>query len=228
MKNKKVKIHIPIRSSFFMGKSGFTMIEMIVALGIFSVVAVVALGALVRIISANHKAQAIQEAFTNLNFAFESMSRELRVGTSYHCVIDGNFNYNGSSGLTVNKCNLGRNSGIFFESSRTPASGDQCRLVYAYRFYGDPTDGYQLMKAQQNLCADNINLLQNNSNGFLPVISSNVVITDYRLAVMSQEENGTALPYPRILVRLIGYAGVDEKEKTYFDVQTSITQRVKQ
>ena len=84
------------------------------------------------------------------------------------------------------------------------------------------------MKAQQNLCADNINLLQNNSNGFLPVISSNVVITDYRLAVMSQEENGTALPYPRILVRLIGYAGVDEKEKTYFDVQTSITQRVKQ
>ena len=67
---------------------GFTLVEMIVSLGIFAVVAVVALGALVRIMTANQKAQTLQSAMTNISFALESMSRELRSGITYHCDYD--------------------------------------------------------------------------------------------------------------------------------------------
>ncbi|MES2216744.1 MAG: type II secretion system protein, partial [Patescibacteria group bacterium] len=66
-------------------QKAFTLVEMIVALGIFSIVAVVALGALVKILSVNQKAQTLHQAMTNLNFSLESISRELRTGASLHC-----------------------------------------------------------------------------------------------------------------------------------------------
>src|SRR3989344_4857691 len=84
----------------------FTLVEMIVALGIFSIVAVVALGALVKIISANKKAQTLQASITNLSFALDSMSRELRVGTKYHCDVNPSLSYN-SDTLATAACSGG-------------------------------------------------------------------------------------------------------------------------
>ena len=61
----------------------FSLVEMIVSMAIFSVVAVIALGALTKIIASNRKAQSLQSSITNLNFMLDSMSRELRVGAYY-------------------------------------------------------------------------------------------------------------------------------------------------
>ncbi len=76
-----------------MSSRGFTLVEMIVSLMIFSIVAVVALAALVKIIDANNKAQTIQAAVTSLSFSLDSMSRELRTGSNIHCMFhsDGTF-----------------------------------------------------------------------------------------------------------------------------------------
>lgn len=201
-----------------MKSRGFTLIEMIVSLGIFSVVAVISLGALMRIISANHKAQAIQSAFTNLNFALESMSREIRMGANYYCNPNGNFVYNIGTNLTNNVCSIGTNSAIFFESSKTAAfSGGTCRLVYAYRFRVDGSK-YILEKAQQSYCTDTLN-----TNSFTEVISPNITITNYKLGVIK----ATSENYPKVFIRISGEAGVKEKEKTFFDVQTSISQRIR-
>lgn len=64
---------------------GFTIIETMVAIGIFSVVMTVAMGALLTVTSANKKAQKIRAAMDNLNFAMEVMAREIRLGSAYHC-----------------------------------------------------------------------------------------------------------------------------------------------
>lgn len=64
---------------------GFTLVEMIVAIFIFSIVMVVAVGALVSVIGANRKAQAVKSVMNNLNFALESMTRTIRTGTGYDC-----------------------------------------------------------------------------------------------------------------------------------------------
>ncbi len=88
--------------SFLVSRSssvGFTLVEMIVAIFVFSVVMVIATGALASIIGANRKAQAVKSVMNNIAFSVDSMTRALRVGTDYHCS-GGACSRNGSDSLT--------------------------------------------------------------------------------------------------------------------------------
>ncbi len=66
-------------------QKGFTLVEMIVAIFVFSVVMVISTGALVSIIGANRKAQSVKSVMNNVAFSLDSMTRALRVGTDYDC-----------------------------------------------------------------------------------------------------------------------------------------------
>lgn len=66
-------------------QSGFTLIEMIVALGLFSVVITISVGALLSLIASNEQLQKEQSVMVNLSFALDSMTREIRTGTKYFC-----------------------------------------------------------------------------------------------------------------------------------------------
>ncbi len=66
-------------------EQGFSLIEMIVSLGIFSVIVTTAVGALLVLISTNQKLQGEQSVMTNLSFALDSMTREIRTGYNYYC-----------------------------------------------------------------------------------------------------------------------------------------------
>ena len=61
--------------------SGFSLVEMMVAIAIFMVVAVVAVAALLKIVDADRKSQTLQDAVNNINFAMDSITREIRVGS---------------------------------------------------------------------------------------------------------------------------------------------------
>lgn len=69
-------------------KSGFTLIEIMVAVSIFAIVAVITTGALVTASNVNRKAQAIKVAIDNLNFAIDSMALNLQSGQYFHCIKD--------------------------------------------------------------------------------------------------------------------------------------------
>ena len=64
-------------------KKGFTLIELMVSVAIFSMVMVVALGALLTISASERKAETLKSVMTNLNFALDSMSRSIRTGINY-------------------------------------------------------------------------------------------------------------------------------------------------
>lgn len=66
-------------------QKGFTLVEMIVAVGLFAVVMVICVMALLSLVSANKKAQALQSVMNNLNVAVDGMVRSVRMGTLYHC-----------------------------------------------------------------------------------------------------------------------------------------------
>jgi prepilin-type N-terminal cleavage/methylation domain-containing protein len=66
-------------------KRGFTLIEMLVAVGLFSVVMLVSVAAILSIIGNNKKAQGINNVVNNLNFAIESMVRDMKTGYLYKC-----------------------------------------------------------------------------------------------------------------------------------------------
>ena len=67
--------------------AGISLIEVLIATAIFSVVMVVSVGALISMNNSNKKAQTTRIVMDNLNFAMENMSRNLRIGTTYHCAI---------------------------------------------------------------------------------------------------------------------------------------------
>lgn len=62
---------------------GFTLIEMIMSVAVFTVVSLIAAGALLALADANRKAQAFKSVVNNLNFAVESIARNLRTGSNY-------------------------------------------------------------------------------------------------------------------------------------------------
>jgi prepilin-type N-terminal cleavage/methylation domain-containing protein len=68
-------------------KAGFTLLELIVAVGLFTIAIFISFGALVGLFDANGKSQTIFSAMTNLNYAIEGMTRDIRFATTYHCDI---------------------------------------------------------------------------------------------------------------------------------------------
>jgi prepilin-type N-terminal cleavage/methylation domain-containing protein len=73
-------------------QKGFTLVEMIVAVGLFAIVMLICVAALLSLVDANKKAQALQSVMNNLNVAIDGMVRSVRMGTDYHC---------GASGVSV-------------------------------------------------------------------------------------------------------------------------------
>ncbi len=65
---------------------GFTLIEMVVAVSLFSVVVLVSVSAMLAIADANKKANATRVVMDNINFAMENMGRNVRTGYNYSCV----------------------------------------------------------------------------------------------------------------------------------------------
>ena len=64
---------------------GYTLLEMIVSLGIFSLVMVVVTGAYLTLISLDRQARGNNQLVASLSFAVESMARNIRTGTGYAC-----------------------------------------------------------------------------------------------------------------------------------------------
>ncbi len=194
---------------------GFTLIEMIVSLALFTVVAVVSIGALLKIMDANKKSISLKTVTNNINFALESMTREMRVGTKYY--IDSNIVNAIPSSYTPTESGLrdiSITSGpwvIAFNSSKTSTSnGVPCNLVYAYRYTGT-----RLQKAQQSgNCNSSII-----SSDFSDIVSTDIVFTNAQARIDARLK-------PRIEFLFGGYSGIKEKEKIFFNIQTKINQRI--
>ncbi len=69
-------------------KKGFTLIEMIVALGVFAIAALISTSSLLALTNAQKKALVFESTQDNMRFALETMGRDIRTGDSYHCADD--------------------------------------------------------------------------------------------------------------------------------------------
>ncbi len=69
---------------------GFTLIEMIVSVGLFSIVIVIVGTAYLNLVNLDARTRATSDAINNLSFAMDTISRSLRTGTQYECGGHGN------------------------------------------------------------------------------------------------------------------------------------------
>lgn len=75
--------------SMLSSRRGYTLIELIVSVGLFSIVMLVAMAAFLTLIDLDRKARATNDVVTNLSYVVDSMARSIRTGTSYDCGLRG-------------------------------------------------------------------------------------------------------------------------------------------
>ncbi|MEK7560166.1 MAG: type II secretion system protein [Patescibacteria group bacterium] len=66
-------------------KMGFTLLEMIVAMGVFIIAVLFSVGSLLSLTNAQKKALVLQSTQDNLRFALETIARDIRTGDFYYC-----------------------------------------------------------------------------------------------------------------------------------------------
>lgn len=64
---------------------GYTLIELIVSVGLFAIIMLLASGAYLMMISVNQQAQNMTTGIDNLSFAIESITHTIRTGSAYSC-----------------------------------------------------------------------------------------------------------------------------------------------
>jgi len=178
---------------------GFTLVEMIVAIGLFAVVMIVCVGALLSLVHANRKAQALQSVMNNLNIALDGMVRSIRMGNDYRCDA-----LNPEDG----DCPTGGRS-FYFESfvGQSNTTGDDWIYFYdaaAQRIYKS-TDGSLLSG--------------------IPLTAPEVSIDEMLFYVIGTNPSDTVQPKVVIVVNgSVGAVGVSER--TTFHIQATAVQRV--
>src|SRR3989344_2963024 len=69
--------------TFFLKNRGFTLIELIVALGLFSIIMVITTGGFVRFLKTERQALSFVSVNNNLGAAIEQMAKEIRTGKNF-------------------------------------------------------------------------------------------------------------------------------------------------
>lgn len=190
---------------------GFTLIEMLVSVGLFSVVMLVAVAAILSIIGNNKKAQGINNVVNNLNFAIESMVRDMKTGYLYKC--------------SYSWPNLTQDSTGLCPSSTTPVD----TVAFFSTLSGTPTavEYSFVAPTTQNGVYVPGHIVKRTAPSGIPVdltSTSDVDIQDVRMYV-SSPASGSGLQ-PGIFLIISGKANIADNEVTDFGLQTFISQRI--
>jgi len=178
---------------------GFTLIEMMVSLALFTVVITIAAGAFLSLIGNNGKLQGEQSVMTTLSFALDSMSREIRTGSHYYCrsaapVMD--------TELTRD-CATSANTLSFTEggSSLSAGAGSE-RIAYSY-------DGNLLTRQVGEDGAEE------------PIVSDEIKLKNVKFIVTNTADDDQVQPTVTIVIEA---ADPDDATKVY-TLQTTVVQR---
>ncbi len=128
-----------------MKKRGFTLVEIIVAIGLFALIMTLAAGAYLVMININKQSQGIATGINNLSFAIDTMTRTIRTGFDYGCPSAGNdcsggdiFSVKNSNGVTITY-SLSSNSIIQQKGATSVAITDSSVTINSLKFYASGT-----------------------------------------------------------------------------------------
>ena len=171
---------------------------MLVSVAVFTIVMVVALGALLSLSEANRKAELLSEATNNFDSAIDSMSRAMRTGLQYHC---------GGGTLTA--------------PADCAASGSS---EFAFLSSSNQETVYEL---QTTGCANGLGCImrsQDGGNTFVAITSPELVVTSLKFyAIGTTPSDGVQ---PKVVMLISGYIVIQGSQNSTFNVQTSVTQRL--
>lgn len=177
-------------------QKGFTLVELLVSVGLFSVVLTVTLGSILTIADSNKKARSLMSVMNNLNFAVDSITRSFKSGR-----IEAGTNPITASGkcLTTNEIDYAAGTGF------TPREVRYCFVEDAITLKGQIT---------KQILSD---------AGSVPVpLTSPDVDVDYMNFAVRQYNSGQQ---PAAEISIEGTVKVSEKISSKFLIQTTVSQR---
>ena len=189
---------------------GFTLVEMIVAVALFSVVMLVSVGALLSLVGANRKAQALQSVMNNLNIALDGMVRSIRMGSEYHC---------GTGAITVPK-NCEGGTRLAFKPFCAEDCGDLSPWVYALGPAGPDCGVGRLCKSE------------NGGRNYYAITAPEVTINSMKFYVIGTArgcdiQDPCTPVQPKVVIEVKGTAGARTvKTTTSFSIQATAVQRI--
>ncbi len=100
-------------------KKGFSLVELMVAVSIFAIVMLIGTGAILAIVNGNKKNQSMQVAISNLNYAVENMTRNMKTGRGFQNSADFNYPTDNITFTTTDDENV-----KYFYASNVDSNGD--------------------------------------------------------------------------------------------------------
>jgi prepilin-type N-terminal cleavage/methylation domain-containing protein len=149
----------------FKTKKGFTLVEMLIAVGLFTLIASISLGAILSIFDANRRSRSSKTVVDNLNLSIENMVRTVRFGDRYHC---------GTSGGLSNPQNC--SNGDTFLAVRFESN------THTYRYCNNSEIRWSSTG-------------QTNCNNMAPITSSDMVVEYLRFYVFNTSTSDQKQPY---------------------------------
>ena len=189
-------------------QSGFTLIEMLVSLALFTIVATMSVGTLLVLIGGNGRVTSEQSVMTALTFALDSMSREIRTGSEYRCGNTTQVRTAANSATEVANC--AGNVGLSFREAGSSITGGSSNNRIAYYFDGTNN---QIMRQVGTATAE-------------PIVTGDITIRDLRFHVSgtSPITAGNDTVQPSVTIVIDAVANNADSNKT-FTIQTTVAQR---
>lgn len=204
--------------------AGFTLIEIMIAVAIFTIVMTIGVGA---VINANtiHKVNQSQRALMdNLNFVMEDMSRNIRLGAQYYCFDAPPYDMNAfpldpDTGFGPTRdCTEGR-SAIGFEPMEGDPTAMNDQVVYMVAADAANTSSC----SANNPCK--IWKSVDGGQNFVDITPANIIIDPFRTG-FTVVGAGTPLDFtqPAVIIRLAGEIHY-KTVVTPFVIETTVTER---
>ena len=189
-------------------QGGFSLVELMVSVSIFAIAMIISISTLLVIIDANAKAQATSAAMTNLSYAFDNITRNLRTGRLYYCT--------GSGADMTNQ--------LLTSSPGFQDCNNEIGIVYTREIDGVRT-GYRLSSQR-------IQEYHPARGSWVPITGSDVRIDRFSLFVIGSATDDPATPsiddieQPKVKILITGHINNGLDTDTDFKLQTHIVQRI--
>ena len=180
-------------------KSGFTLIEVMISVALFTIIMTIGTGAVLNVNNTHKKSQNMRTVIDNLSFVMEDMARNLRLGADYHC------QYLASPPIE--------------DPRDCPNSG----LSIAFKAVDGNTVVYRIL---QNGRIEKAKKDENSILSFLSLTPAEVKIDLYQsgFTVIGADDNSNI--QPRVIIRLSGVVEYKNNIESNFNLQTTVSQRL--
>lgn len=190
-------------------QSGFTLIEMLVSVALFTIVMTIALSVILSVIDGNKRTQSVNSVVNNLNSSIDSMVRDMKTGFRYNCddILP-------VAPSTPSSCVSSVATQVL--SFTSTITGDQRSVRYKY-IPATATAGGYIVKA---VCTTPATCPSGDGTR---ITSSEINVTDMRMYV---KPGAAGVSQPGILLIISGTAKTNPTTVSNFSLQTFVSRRL--